>query len=170
MCVGQFIRHGSYTKYFYASLIHVLRIRCCRCRVTHALMPGFSLPGTSIGTEDAERYLLARAADVGRTKSSKPLRQLGVSIRYPKQLDRMFTTAIARAKALFPGASDDRLSGMKWVQSVVGTHERPLWSLNRFCLAHQCNCLCFCRASIISFSTGSARRRSSHNRGSPSGQ
>jgi len=81
----------------------------------------------------------------------------------------MFSTAIARAKALFPGETDDRLSGMEWVQSVVGVSEQPLWSLNRFCLAHQYNCICFCRASIIRFSTGSARRRTSHNRGSPAG-
>ena len=130
-------------------------------------MPGFSLPGTSIGTEDAERYLLARALGVGRGTGSQALRQLGVSTRYAKQLDRMFVTAIARAKALFPEIADPRLPEMDWVIAVVGSTERPLWRVNQFCLAHHYNCLCFCRASIIRFRVDSASRRTSHNRGSP---
>ena len=168
LAVGEFTRHGSYTKYFYASLIHILRVRCHRCQVTHALIPSFSLPGTSIGTADAEKYLHARAAGVGRGMGSGSLRRLGVSTRYPKQLDRMFVTAIARAKAIFPEVADLRLPEMEWVHAVVGSAERPLWRLNRFCLARQYSCLCFCRASIIRFRAHNVRRATSHNRGSPS--
>lgn len=169
LCVGQFVRHGSYEKFFYTALIQILRVRCCGCGVTHALMPGFSLPGTTIGTEEAERYLLARAAGVGRTTGSESLRRLGVNLRYPKQLDQMFVTAIARAKAMFPDVADLRLPEMTWVGAVVGSTDRPLWELNRFCLAHQYNCICFCRASIIRFKTYSARKGTSHNKGSTAG-
>ena len=164
----QFTRHGCYVKYFYNSRIHILRVRCCCCGVTHALIPGFSLPGTSIGTADAEKYLMDRASGLGRGTAAKDLRNLGISTRYPKQLERMFSTAIARAKAIFPGTeSEERLSGMEWVRSVVGESEQPLWSLNQFCLAHRYNCLCFCRGSIIRFKTHNASNRISHNRGSP---
>lgn len=163
----QFTRHGRYLKYFYSVRISILRVRCCRCRVTHALMPGFSLPGTSIGTEDAEAYLIDRASGLGRGSAGKGFLTLGTSTRYPKQLERMFATAISRGKAIFPEAAGERLSGMEWVTAVVGENRRPLWSLNRFSLAHRVNCLCFCRASVIGFSPHSARSRSSHNRGSP---
>ena len=166
---GQFARHGSYLKYYFASLIQILRVRCLHCGVTHALMPGFSLPGTSVGTVDAETYLVDRAAGIGRGSASKGFRRLGLSTRYPKHLDRMFSTAVSRAKALFPDAADDRLSGIEWIQALAGPNERPLWSLNQFCLARRYNCLCFCRASIIRFTTRSARSRTSHNRGSPAG-
>jgi len=130
-------------------------------------MPAFSLPGTSIGTEEAEEYLLARAQGTGRTTASAILRGVSVSDRYPKQLDRMFFKAVAQAKALFAESVDLQPAPMEWVQSLVGEEERPLWSLNRYCLAQGYNCICFCRASIIRFSSATAGSVSSHNRGSP---
>lgn len=130
-------------------------------------MPAFSLPGTSIGTEEAEEYLLARAEGTGRTTASAKLKCFGVGDRYPKQLDRMFFKAVAQAKALFAESDCLHPTPMEWVQSLVGKGERPLWSLNRYCLAHGYNCICFCRASIIKFSSATAGSRASHNRGSP---
>lgn len=130
-------------------------------------MPAFSLPGTSIGTEEAEKYLLARAEGNGRMTASAALGQLGISDRYPKQLDKMFFKAVAQAKALFAESACLQSEPIQWVQSLVGRNSRPLWSLNRYCLAHGYNCICFCRASIIRFSPATAGSKTSHNRGSP---
>ena len=130
-------------------------------------MPAFSLPGTSIGTEEAEEYLLARAGGKGRAMASPVLQNFKVSDRYPKQLDGMFFKAVAQAKALFAESGYVQPEPMAWVQSLVGKETRPLWSLNRYCLAHGYNCVCFCRASIIRFSSATAGSVSSHNRGSP---
>jgi len=165
--VRGFFRHGSYYKYHYASRIRILRVRCRKCGTTHAVMPAFSLPGTSIGAEEAEEYLLARAEGTGRLTASGTLEQFGVSDRYPKQLDMMFFKAVAQAKAFFTESSSPQSAPMEWVQSLVGRKTRPLWSLNRYCLAHGYNCVCFCRASIIKFSPTTAGSLSSHNRGSP---
>ena len=165
---GVFVRHGQYRKYFYAEQIQILRVRCRRCRTTHALMPSFSLPGTSIGTEEAEAYLRTRECGVGPGSAGRPLVELSLSTRYAKQLDQMLGVAISRAKALFPAAADDRLTGLEWIREATGTTERLLWSLNQYCLAYGYNCICFCRASIIRFSSATAGDRVSHNRGSPS--
>ena len=165
--IGLFVRHGRYWKYFFATQIEILRVRCRGCLVTHALMPAFSLPGTSIGTVEAEAYLDERERGVGRGTAAKPLLELGVSLRYPKQLERMFATAVSRAKALFPDAADERLSAMAWVHTVIVSTERPLWSLNRYSLSRGYNCICFCRASILTFAPRSAGSLSSHNHGSP---
>ena len=164
---GWFARHAVYLKYFFSVHISILRIRCRTCGVTHALIPEFSLPGTSIGTAEAEAYLKEREAGVGRSAAGMHLRALGVSERYPKQLDRMFAASVSRAKALFPEAADTKLHGLSWVLRAVGETERPLRALNRFCLEHRRNCLCFCRASILVFKPRSAGRRTSQNRGSP---
>jgi hypothetical protein len=81
---------------------------------------------------------------------------------YPKNLERMFATAITRAKALLVGRGQDRLRGLAWVRSVVGQVEHPLVELNRFCLAHGVNGVCFCRASILVFFSLPVRRGASH--------
>jgi hypothetical protein len=164
---GQFSQHAVYRKYFFALRIPILRIRCRECGVTHALIPEFSLPGTSIGTAEAEAYLKERDEGVGRGTAGAKLLEAGMSERYPSHLDRMFSTAVARAKVLFPEAADPTLHGMSWVVQAVGTDERPILALNRYCLEHRRNCLCFCRASIIIFALRSAAWAASHNRGSP---
>jgi len=120
-----------------------------------------------MGTEEVEAYLIERACGAGRASASQVLDGLGVGSRYPKQLDRMLVTAVSRAKALFPEAAEERLSGLAWIQSATGEVDRPLWSLNRYALENGYNCIAFCRASIISFSSASASSASSHNRGSP---
>jgi hypothetical protein len=130
-------------------------------------MPSFSLPGTSIGTEEAEWYLSAREHGAGRSRAGKQLVDQGLSWGYPKQLDRMLSVAVSRAKALLNAQSHELLSGLRWIRAVTESTQRPLWSLNRFCLSHRCNCICFCRVSILSYPPRSAGKGHSHNRGSP---
>jgi hypothetical protein len=81
---------------------------------------------------------------------------------YPKHLERMFATAITRAKALLVGRGEEGLRGLGWVRSVVGHADHPLVELNRFCLAHGVNGVCFCRSSILIFSSLPVRRSVSH--------
>jgi hypothetical protein len=164
--IGQFARHGSYHKYHYHQRLQILRVRCRRCGCTHALIPAFSLPGTSIGSTEAEEYLKARAGGAGRGRAGRELVEHGMSGSYPKSLDRMFSTAVRRAKALFPQAADERLLGLPWVFAAVGSAERPLVELNRFCLSRGVNAVCFCRASILVFPSRRGRARISHEPGS----
>ena len=143
-----------------------MRVRCRRCRCTHAMIPSFSLPGSSVGTTEVEGYLMARERGVGRGRASVELLRRGLSDSYPKHLERMFATAITRAKALLVGRGEDRLWGLAWVRSVVGHVEHPLVELNRFCLGNGVNGVCFCRASILIFSSLPVRRGVSHKSGS----
>jgi len=143
--VGRYSRHSLYRKYHYQQQITILRVRCRGCRHTHAIMPSFSLPGTSIGTGEAEQYLLARA------RAGTALLEQGLHAGYPKLLERRFLVAISRAKALWPQAADERLSGLAWVCAVCGPTDRPLLALNRYALDHQVNAVCFCRVSILLF-------------------
>jgi hypothetical protein len=93
-----------------------------------------------------------------------------MSEAYPKRLERLFSRAITRAKALLAAFGDERLGGISWVRSVVGEAERPLVAINVFCLAHRSNAVCFCRASILPCSRGSRIRPSSHEGGSAAEQ
>jgi len=160
-------KHACYTKYFYLEQIQILRVKCSCCGTTHAIIPSFSLPGTSGGTKEVEGYLLSRHEGVGRGTAGRLFQELGVSQRYGLQLERMFARSVNQAKALFPQAGEPYLKGMEWVQSVVEDPSRPLYSLNCFCLHQRVNAVCFCRASILRFRIYKAGGRFSHNLGTP---
>ena len=163
---GRLCRHGSYHKYYFFRRIRIVRVRCRACRRTHAMIPSFSLPGLSIGCAEAERYLVAREGGIGRGRAATELFSRGMSGSCPKVLERMFATAITRAKALLTASGKERLQGLPWVRSVVGDVEHPLGELNRFGLEHRVNGICFCRASILLFCPRARDRLVSHNSGS----
>jgi hypothetical protein len=50
-----------------------MRVRCKHCRCTHAMIPSFSLPGSSVGTAEAEGYLMERERGVGRGRAGVEL-------------------------------------------------------------------------------------------------
>jgi hypothetical protein len=163
--VGRLSKHAWYTKYYYREQIRIVRVRCGACGRTHAVMPSFSLPGTSGGTREAEKYLLLRSEGMGRGRAGRELSALGVSPRYGLQLERMFQRSVVRAKALFAAAADPRLQGMEWVRGVVGAGSRPVYELNRLCLRCGMNPVCFCRASILRFPPRKSGGRFSHSLG-----
>jgi hypothetical protein len=146
--VGRFARHGHYHKYHYREQIQILRVRCRRCAVTHAVLPSFSLPGTSIGTEEAEAYLWAREGGASRSRAGVCLLQQGLSQSYPKALEKMLAVAITRGKALFT-QGEESAHGLRWIESLCGPTDRPLWTINRHCIEGRVNPLCFSRASIL---------------------
>ena len=98
-------------KYHYRRRIAVVRVRCLGCRRTHAVMPAFSLPGTSAGTREAEQYRLVREAGRSRPQASAELMRLGMAASFAKQLERRLAVAVIRAKALWPDGGNERLAG-----------------------------------------------------------
>lgn len=159
--------HARYQKFYYQEPLEIVRVRCTQCRVTHALIPAFSLPGTSSGTQEAEGYLLDRQAGVGRGIGGQGLEAHGLGEQYRKWLDRRFARCIQQAKAFFPLAGDPTLAGTAWIASVTGYDDRPLHRLNGFCLAHQVNAIGFNRVSILQFSCLQGEKGLSHNLSSP---
>jgi hypothetical protein len=164
--VGQFGLHARYRKYHYRERIGILRVRCWGCRRTHALMPSFSLPGSSIGTREAEAYLVGRWHGESRAQAGRPFRGRGMGPRYLKQLERMLERGLARAKAIFPRAANERLGGRAWIEALCGPTSRPIVSLNDYALEHGVNAILSCRASILLFSRTRRPGRPSRNHGS----
>ena len=164
-CEGEeFGRHGSYEKYYYTEELPILRLRCKSCNKTHAILPSFSLPGTSIGTGEAEEYLTSRAEGKSRRESSTCFEDCGLAEIYPKQLEKMFSKAIFRAKALFPHHGEVTLSGIDWIESVCKTRNQPLYCLNKFSLDQGVNSVCFNRCTILIFREKNVSSGASHNR------
>jgi hypothetical protein len=158
-------RHAVYRKYHFEQQIEILRVRCLNCGVTHAIMPSFSLPNTSIGTEEAEKYLKARASGRSRGQAARCLLERGLSSDYPRRLERRLEVAVTRGKALWPHEGRQDLRGLAWMDSLSGGEERPLLAMNVFSLAHRVNAICFCRSSILLFGRTAVTERVSHKGG-----
>ena len=101
-----FTYHCQYEKYHYNRRITIIRIRCRSCESTHALIPEFSLPGTSIGTEEANKYMKARARGVSQEKGSAIFTRHGLSPKYGITLEKRFCLAHQKSKALFSDTND----------------------------------------------------------------
>jgi hypothetical protein len=164
---GTLKKHAWYSKYYYTRSIRILRCICTACGVTHAIIPSFSLPGTSIGTEETQIYIQLREQGYGRRRASKVFSGAKqMSANHPAGLDKAFRVTVDRAKAIFAGQADERLAGCAWIASLTGETDQPVMGLNQYCLEHRVNGVCLTRYPIHLFRDRSSRIRVSHNNGS----
>lgn len=163
---GGFVRHGVYRKYHYNQAITILRVRCRCCGRTHALLPSFSLPGTSIGLKEVELFILRRAQGFSRASASAQLIERGMSESYRRYVERRLSEGILRAKALLPHRGDHSLSPWQWIISAADTSDRPVYELNRISVSLGWGAL-FCALSpAAGRRLERAGKRASHNTGS----
>jgi hypothetical protein len=147
--------------------LQILRCICARCGVTHAIIPSFSLPGTSIGTQEADSYILRREQGQGRGRAARVFcGEKAMSPNHPAVLDRAFRVAVDRAKAIFAAQPDRGLRGVAWVQALTGETGHPMASLNQYCLEHRVNGICLTRYPIHLFGGKGAGEPAPHNNGS----
>lgn len=141
-----------------------MRVKCNVCGTTHAIIPSFSLPGTSIGTEDAENYFLLRRNNISRQIAAKSIYSKGIrSFEHPKNLDKLLEKTINRAKAIFTEVGDHCLNGLAWIESVVGKGQDPITSFNNYCLSQNVNCIFFIRYNAIIFKKNKSENAFSHD-------
>lgn len=167
---GQFGKHAIYQKYHFAQHIDIQRVRCHPCGTTHALIPSFSVPDTSLGMKEAEGCLIARWNGASRAVAARPLIEQGMEGRSGKRLEKMLSTAVARGKAIWPEAAELSLQPLAWIGAVCGQADHPILDMNRLALDHGVNAICFCRSSILFFGVGSASGGHSHKRVSAAGE
>jgi hypothetical protein len=166
---GQMGLHACYEKYHFRARIPIQRVRCRPCRTTHALIPRFSVPGTSMGREEAERCLGSRREGACRRVAAEELVECGMEQRAGKRLERKLAVAVERGKAIWPEAADPALGTWEWIQTVCGSTAQPILLMNRFALEHRVNAICFCRAPILLFRAGIRGGLRSHKPASTAG-
>jgi hypothetical protein len=81
----------------------------------------------------------------------------------------MLTTAVTRAKGIWPEVASPSLHGLAWIAAVCGHCDHPIGDLNRWALTHGVNAICFCRYSILLFSVRRTAGSHSHKPVSPVG-
>ena len=108
----------------------IQRFRCRTCSRTHAVIPSFSIPHTSLDSSETQAYLRERHLGKTRTKAAAPGALAGRSHDFLRSLERRFAGAVARAKALFAVWGDEHTHGYGWVQSSCAGQDRGLEFLN----------------------------------------
>jgi hypothetical protein len=82
---------------------------------------------------------------------------------YPKTLEKRLAVAVSRGKALLTDGAEAE-GGLRWIESLCGqTYGRPLVTINRYCIEHGVNALCFSRSSILLCGRGGVFGGLSHN-------
>lgn len=161
--LGRFARHGFYEKYHYQRLIPILRVRCRECRKTHALIPSFSVPGTSIGLDELESFVIKRAGGTSRMEAGGLLRLHGLGEDYLRSLERRIVTGIHQAKALFPDRGGRGRSPWQWLLDAAGGVARPTYRLNTRSIAAGWGAVFCSLAPCASRRTTKAGTGSSHD-------
>jgi len=123
-------RHAKYLKYHGDSLVQILRFRCRTCRRTHALIPSFSIPHTSLDTGETQAYLHQRHLGKSRRVAALAGSLHKRSHAFLRSLERRFSGAVIRAKAVFAGWGEEHAQGYGWVESACAGHDRGLEFLN----------------------------------------
>jgi hypothetical protein len=137
-------------------IIVIIRLRCKHCGVTHALIPSFSLPGTSIGTKEAELFLNDRAAGLSQATASKYFLSKGLSVKYAAYFEKKVKRCTARMKAILPEKGDTSRHGIEYLKSLMAWADDQeqtglISSANRICLSHSVNAVFCNRVSILLF-------------------
>jgi hypothetical protein len=99
------------------------------------LIPSFSVPGTSIGMNGIESFVIQRAGGASRMEAGALLRLHGLGEDYLRSLERRIVAGIHRAKALFLDRGDHRLSPWQWLNDVAERSGHPVYRLNRLSIA-----------------------------------
>ena len=165
--------HARYSKYHRNRLIEIVRGLCCGCDITHALIPSFSLPGSSHNTGDVEKYLSARALGCTRREAGAHLLAAGRDIRVLKRIERSFERCARNWSAIFAmdlAAKHDYkvLAAVVVVEArIVEEPAAVLLAANLYALEHGVNAIFASRSSILLFRSKKTEMTISHNLASP---
>lgn len=105
------------------------------CKKTHALIPSFSVPGTSIDLEDVETFIFHRRDGISRRAAGEIFGTRGMGDEYVRSIERRLIRGIHQAKALFPDLGDHRLHTWDWLLHATGEATHPVYRLNTLSIA-----------------------------------
>ena len=124
-------------------------MRCLVCDSTHALIPEFSLPGTSIGTSEANEYMALRAKGLSQKKASEVFVFRGMSQKYGIVFEKKVMSAVQKALALFPDKKNSLHNPLLLYQSHVESEKNIILKINNAFLERGYNPLFFSRSNIL---------------------
>lgn len=157
--VGGFSFHGTYEKYLYEQKIRIQRVRCRKCRITHAIIPEFSVPGRSCGSYQVDELYRASLTGSTRGATGKPFVIRGMGDEYPKQIVSSQSVYLQRMRAVLVEAELD----CDRLVTPTGCARVSMSVLNRLSLAFGYNAVICSRINILSYQKKREGMGISHN-------
>ena len=156
-------------KYYYQVQIQILVVKCHNCGTHHAIIPSFSLPGTSLGTMEVEIFYEKRASGSSRNEAGEELLKKGVSQKHLKHIEKRITRGVRQMKALFPDRADKTMPFYAWIMRFlsIANLKNFIREMNRTCLSHGFNAVFCSRINIILFGKNKTEEGSSNDMDSP---
>lgn len=155
-----FYPHCQYWKHHGGEQILIQRVMCRSCRVTHALIPEFSLPQTSQDTFAVTTYLLDRSKGESRQQASADILTMGFAFKTLKNLERSFIRCSHNLAALLKFTLPSQLSLESLTKQLgLSLGSRCLLEINQIALKSRYNAVYNSRSSILIFSHSGTRKR-----------
>ena len=166
VCTSRTYRyHARYFKYYYSQQIPIIRVRCCGCKATHALIPEFSLPGTSIGTFEAQEYLKRRYAAQSQTRAAVVFTGRELGERYGRRFEKRVRRQLTVAKAVLSYGSTSGGVQVVALKGLLEEEPTAILKIDAACNAVGLNPLFFSRRSILTIRQNKTGPHASRNRG-----
>jgi hypothetical protein len=167
ICEAAVRYHATYTKFLYEIILVIHRVICCSpsCRKTHAIIPSFSVPGCSIGSEELESFIKARNEGKTVDQAGQCFINAGMSADYPESVHKKLKRYQSRIKFIFQTSSiaATSLDYSSLIIHLAGDVE-PSVKLGALCRERGFNPVLFSRKNILIFPKIRPGEDNSHNR------
>jgi len=154
--------HSNYFKYYYWERIQILVLYCKECKKFHAVIPSFSLPGTSLGSQEVEQLYIGVNNNQTYLEAGKGLLENGISEDHLGYIvNKTIPRMINHMQTMFPGPRQTSeanyaaiaYDGLEYIEYFLrpDTCEQFILKINSYCLSHQVNAIFCSRYNIINF-------------------
>jgi len=107
------------------------------------------LPGTSIGSTEANEYMSLRTKGISQRKASEVFISRGMSLKYGIAFEKKVMSAVQRAMAIFPDDKDTLHNPLLLFQSKIESEKNIILKINYSFLERGYNPLLFSRSNIL---------------------
>jgi len=165
ICGSVVVYHATYSKHLYTELIDIHRVRCqnINCFRTHAIIPSFSVPGSSIGTRELNLFIQARNSGKTVDEAGQCFVDAGMSADYPESIHKKLKRIRSRIELVFAPVTTLFRDYSSLIE-YLGGQDNPARQLNGLCAERGFNPVLFSRINILSFPKIKAEPDNSLNR------
>lgn len=141
-----------------------MRCQSEECRITHALIPSFSVPCFSTGLQEMDQFITMRMNGATVSEAGQCFIDAGMSPDYPEFIHKRFKRTTATISTVFNSPQLPSESYPQVLYSLCKPEPScPVTEINRLCHPMGYNPVCFSRSNILLLPKFKGQPTFSHN-------